>query len=261
MTYTLVGTGNMAWFLSNKLQEAGHRCMGLYGRNKTEASLLAVILNAPLLHQLFHIREGLADCCILAVTDNAVAEVAAKIPLRDTVMIHTSGSLALDVIPSQNGAALWCIYSIVKNNYPQHRNIPVICEAGSIKALEKVKTIATTFSDTIQQATWQQRQYLHLTAVMSNNFINHLLAICSEVCKETKVPFELLTPIIEQTFQRIKTNTPLDTQTGPAKRGDKNTIQRHLLLLQQHPEWQKVYEFLTASIESMYKPVEKKKDC
>lgn len=258
MTYTLVGTGNMAWFLSKNLEAAGHRCMGVYGRNKTEATILAVTLNAPIIHQLFHIREGIADCCIIAIADNAVADVATKIPLTDTVVLHTSGSLALDVISSQNSAALWCIYSIVKNNFPLHRNIPVICEAGSIKALETAKKIASTFTDIIQQASWQQRQYLHLAAVMSNNFINHLLAVCSEICKENKVPFELLNPIIEQTFQRIHTTNPMDTQTGPAKRGDNNTMQRHLLLLQQHPEWQALYQSISNSIENMYKPQVKK---
>ena len=258
MTYTLVGTGNMAWFLSKNLQATGSRCMGVFGRNKTEATTLAAALNAPILHQLFHIREGMANCCIIAVADSAVAEVAAKIPLTETVMIHTSGSLALDVIPSYNSAALWCIYSIVKNNFPLHRNIPVICEAGTTKAFETVKNIAATFTDIIQQASWHQRQYLHLAAVMSNNFINHLLAVSSEICIENNIPFELLNPIIEQTFQRIQNTNPKETQTGPAKRGDKNTLQRHLLLLQQHPEWQQLYKSISDSIENMYKLPEKK---
>lgn len=252
MTYTIIGSGNMAWFLTNRLQQAGFRCMGVYGRNRTEVSLLSESVNAPIFHHISHIREGLADCCIIAVADQAIAEVAAKLPLTETVVIHTAGSLALDVIPTHNSAALWCIYSILKNDLPTHRNIPVICESGSPKAAAIVHQFANAVSDIVQTATWQQRQYLHLTAVLSNNFINHLLTITSELCKQQQISFELLQPIIEQTFQRLQSTDPKDMQSGPARRGDRNTIQRHLLLLQQQPHWKYLYECVSASIENMY---------
>jgi predicted short-subunit dehydrogenase-like oxidoreductase (DUF2520 family) len=252
MTYTIVGTGNIAWFLSTRMQKAGFRCMGVYGRNKVDATNLASALNAPIIHQLFHIREGLADCCIIAVNDNAVEELASKIPLRKTVMIHTSGSLALDVLPTQNSAVIWCIYSILKKNLPENRDIPVVYEAGSQEAHEVVTKITNSISSIVYKASWYQRQHLHLSAVMSNNFINHLLTVCSEICNQNQIPFNLLQPIINQTFQLSQISNPKESQTGPAKRGDQNTLHRHFLLLEKHPEWQDFYEALSKSIQTMY---------
>lgn len=259
MTYTIIGTGNMAWFLAQRLHSAGHRCMGVYGRNASEAMKLAETISAPLIHQIAHIREEMADCCIIAVTDSAISEVAAKLPLQDTVVIHTAGSVPLDAIRTLNSAALWSVYSIRKNDLPQHRNIPVICEAGTQEAQDIVLKIAGAISDVVQQATWQQRQYLHLTAVLSNNFTNHLMAISQELCEKHNLSFSLLLPIIQQTFEQINKGDIVESQTGPARRGDRNTMQRHLLLLQQEPHWRYLYECMSASIENMYKFRDRKK--
>jgi len=32
MNYSIIGTGNVAWFFAKRLKEAGHNCMGIYGR-------------------------------------------------------------------------------------------------------------------------------------------------------------------------------------------------------------------------------------
>jgi len=261
MTYTIIGTGNMAWFLTQRLHAAGCRCMGVYGRDKTEAMALSEAVSAPLIHQLQHIREGMADCCIIAVTDTAIAEVASKLPLSETVIIHTAGSVPLDAIPTLNSAALWCVYSILRRDLPDHRNIPVICEAGTERAMNIVLEAAHAITDIVHKATWQQRQFLHLTAVLSNNFVNHLIAISQKICGDHQIPFSLLNPIIQQTFERVHHGgDPAELQSGPARRGDRNTIQRHMLLLQNQPHWKYMYECISASIENMYKFRDRKKD-
>jgi hypothetical protein len=55
-------------------------------------------------------------------------------------------------------------------------------------------------------------------------------------------------PLIEETASRIRDISPSRSQTGPAVRNDEETIQKHLALLNSHPEQKRVYEFLTSSI-------------
>jgi hypothetical protein len=43
-------------------------------------------------------------------------------------------------------------------------------------------------------------------------------------------------------------------QTGPARRGDAVTIEKHLELLAQNPDWQELYKAITTSIDKMYRP-------
>ena len=48
--------------------------------------------------------------------------------------------------------------------------------------------------------------------------------------------------------QRALQDSPARMQTGPAMRGDVDTVRRHLNLLEKHPEWQEIYRELSENI-------------
>jgi predicted short-subunit dehydrogenase-like oxidoreductase (DUF2520 family) len=96
-----------------------------------------------------------------------------------------------------------------------------------------------------------QRATLHVAAVFANNFTNHCFAIAERLLEEKELPFEMLHPLMEETLAKALQNAPVLMQTGPAVRGDQETIQRHLDLLLEHPEWKRLYAGLTESIRRM----------
>lgn len=253
MDFYIIGTGNIAWFLGKRLVSAGHACQGVYGRNKDRTSSLAKSINTNILTQFNEIQHN-ADLIIIAVTDSAILEIVNKLKATDSILIHTAGAVErgiLDGAVRENGV-FWPIYSIAKDTLPEHRNIPVVIESNSKKAHKVLTELAECVTDIYKEVSWQQRQWLHLCAVISNNFSNHLFAITEELCEQQNIPTELLHPIIEQTTTRIKEASARLSQTGPAKRGDKNTIEKQLKMLDQYKEWQKLYEVITTSIEKMY---------
>ena len=69
----------------------------------------------------------------------------------------------------------------------------------------------------------------------------------NELCDTYKVPFDILKPLITETANKIQTLSPQEAQTGPAKRNDTITINKHLALLtdENHKE---IYKILTKSI-------------
>jgi predicted short-subunit dehydrogenase-like oxidoreductase (DUF2520 family) len=251
MQFTIIGTGNMAWLLGTRLTQAGHTCMGVYGRNQEAASALAGTIGAPVLSSLQ--VPDVYDACIIAVADHAIGAIATALSLQATTVIHTAGAVPLAVLPQVNKAVLWPVYSILKNDLPLHREIPVAVEAATEKALHLAQMIAASFSDHCFDADSTQRSWLHLTAVFSNNFVNHLMAIAAQICAEQDLPFSVIRPILQQTFERTATQSPRDVQTGPARRGDATTMNKHVSLLQEHPAWQAVYAAISASVENMYK--------
>lgn len=251
MKFTLVGTGNMAWFLAEKLTAADHDCTAVYGRNMTKVLALANTINAKGKQLNEGVNENV-DCCIVAVGDNAISEVNAYLPTKTTI-IYTAGTIDISPFTQfSKRAVLWPVYSIVKDNLPQHGNIPCIWEANTEEAKTVVLAIAAAFTDIAREGGSDMRTVLHLGAVFSNNFSNHLFAIAEQWCKERNLDFNMLKPIIQQTVDRISSTSPYDLQTGPAKRNDENTIKKHINLLQQHPDWQNIYRVLTASIKDMY---------
>lgn len=251
MTYTIIGTGNMAWFLVRRLKAAGYICNGVYGRNEEKSRALAAFANSVFISDLQAVK-GPSDCCIIAVTDRAIEGIARELFFKSTVVIHTAGTVSIDLLSSENKGVLWPVYSILKNDLPKHTNIPIVYEANNDFSKKIVLKIAHTISDIVYEANEKQRQWLHLTAVFGNNFTNHLAAICEQLCKEQQLPFFLLLPILKQTFERMNDKNSLETQTGPAKRNDVSTISKHIQLLQSHPHLQQVYKALTASIKDMY---------
>jgi len=254
MTYSIIGTGNIAWFLAKRLREAGHTCSGIYGRDKKAVELLAEEVLCVTYGAVTDIVDGGADVCFIAVADHAIPTVAAELSLKHTVLVHTAGSVSVQAIEhaAKDCAVLWPVYSILKADLPYHRNIPCAWEASSKKAERLVLSMGHAITDELFEAKSEQRKWLHLSAVISNNFINHLVTICEQICKENDLPFSTIYPIIEQTFDRIKHGSPYTLQTGPARRHDNNTIQDHLAILAQHPHRQRIYESITASIENMY---------
>lgn len=250
MTYYLIGSGNMAWFLAGRMQAGGHTCNGVLGRNKEEVMALAREFNFPVVQS---INDG-ADACLLTVSDAAIAEVAGKLKLNSTVLIHHSGSVSINAlaIGASRTGVVWPVYSILKKNLPVHRQFPCLYEANSKQALNVVLEVCTAISSIQYETDSASRQWMHLTAVLGNNFTNYLLSMCSDICKEHDLPFNLLQPILQQTLDRINTFNPKEVQTGPAKRDDTLTQQRHVEMLQQHPHWQAVYQALSAAIRSTF---------
>ena len=249
MTYYLIGTGNMAAFLAMRMQASGHICLGIYGRNKEAAQELSREYHIPLLQHISEIHDG-ADICLLAVSDHSIKEVADKLSLKTTVLLHHSGSMPMSVLNSggKNTAVVWPVYSILKKDLPQHRQFPCLWEAGSDYARRAAREVCTAISSIQYEADSNQRRWLHLTAVLGNNFTNYLLGMCMDICRQQGLPFNLLQPILQQTLDRVNIFNAGEVQTGPARRNDTETMNAHLALMHENPHWQAVYEALSTAI-------------
>ena len=105
-----------------------------------------------------------------------------------------------------------------------------------------------SFTDTVFRANDAKRIKLHLSAVLVSNFTNHLYTLAEDYCHKESLDFSLLLPLIQETGNRIITNSPRMVQTGPAKRGDNTTINNHLHLLKANPKLHKIYQLLSDSI-------------
>lgn len=251
MTFTLIGTGNMAHFLALRCKGLGWQCKGVWGRDKAKVCSLAAFLETEIIASLSEITDD-CDYCILAVTDSAIAEIAAQLSLVNTIVVHTAGSQSLAILPQENKAVVWPVYSIAQANLPMKNDFPVVYETSHEMSAQKAKELAMVMSSNVVAATWQQRQWMHLIATFGNNFTNHIMAICEQLAHEQDLSFDLFKPILEQTFERVKETNPVNAQTGAAKRNDENTMRTHFELLKYHPVWQALYEKFSASIKDMY---------
>ena len=92
-----------------------------------------------------------------------------------------------------------------------------------------------------------QRSVLHLSAVWSNNFVNHLCHLAEQLLKKHRLPYEILGPLLMSTAENALKN-PGQSQTGPALRRDKKSMAKHLTLLNNEKHLQQIYTLLSESI-------------
>lgn len=188
-----------------------------------------------------------ADITIIAVSDDAIGKVSAKI--ENSFVVHTSGSVTLNELKNKNRKGVfYMLQTFSKDKIVDFNEVPFCLEAENENDYQLLESIAQMLGKKIFSISSKQRKSLHVAAVFVNNFTNHLYQIGNEICDNYNVPFEVLKPLINETALKINELSPLEAQTGPAVRNDKKTIKNHLNLLDKNQ--QKIYKILTKSIQN-----------
>lgn len=191
-----------------------------------------------------------ADLYIISVSDDAIASVSSKLPFENRLVAHTSGSVPLDSLDKKNRRAVFYpLQTFTKGKTIDFSTIPFCLESENDSDLRLLEKAAKTISKNIFTINENQRKALHVSAVFVNNFVNEMYRIGNEICEENNISFEILKPLILETVNKVKTLSPREAQTGPAKRNDTQTIDAHLDFLSNENQ-ATIYKILTQSIQN-----------
>lgn len=242
-----IGSGKVAYALAQRLKK-NYNIAQVYSHTLSHAKQLSEVLNCSYTDDLKKIILS-ADIYIIAVKDDALNEIASTLRLKDKLVVHTSGSVNIDVLKkaSRNYGVLYPLQTFAAKSTLK-AGTPFCLEGSSEDVLSKLAGMVKKIHGKAYRLNSEQREKLHLAAVFANNFVNYMFTVAYNITREYKVPFEVLIPLIEETVQNLKVSPPAANQTGPAARGDKGTIKRHEALLKNRPEYLKLYKALTQSI-------------
>lgn len=244
----IIGGGNVAYHLTSCLLKNKHiELIQVFNRSLDKIQYLK---NKTLItNNLSELKE--ADIYIISVSDDAISKLSSSLNLQNKLVVHTSGSVAMNELQSKSRKGVfYLLQTFSKEKKIDFNTIPICIEAETDKDLKLLKTLAKSISKNIYHINSEQRKGLHVGAVFVNNFVNHLYHIGYEICKENKVHFEILHPLIQETASKVVELTPFEAQTGPAKRNDTKTIQKHIAMLPKNQ--QEIYTLLTKSISKTY---------
>lgn len=240
MQILVVGAGNLSWHLVQVLQQAGHD-VGLVSRQPSR------IADWPVRVIGYSDLDETTDLLILAVPDNAIHAASTELASHfsaDTPIVHTSGATPVALINSHfaRRGALWPIRSLRAGEaVSDWQDVPLVYHAENTALAQVLRRLCEEQSQHVYALDDAQRAGLHLAAVFSNNFVTWLYEISHQLCTESGIPFEALLPIIRDTAGKQDNSAPRFRQTGAAARGDTATMNRHLSLLHQHPEYADLY--------------------
>lgn len=250
MDIVLIGAGNLATNLGKALRGVGHRIMQVYSRTETSAKALADVLQCAYTNTLEEVSQQ-ADIYIIAVKDTALSEVAGRLQKgrEERLFVHTAGSMPMDAIPSVRRGVFYPMQTFSKQQEVDFKVIPCFVEANSDSDLSLLKELAYSVSDVVYELNTENRKYLHLAAVFCCNFANHCFRHGERLLEEHgQIPFSVMLPLIDETARKLHLLSPREAQTGPAVRWDTNVMDKHLQLLSDTPDRQKIYELLSKSI-------------
>jgi predicted short-subunit dehydrogenase-like oxidoreductase (DUF2520 family) len=241
----IIGSGNVAQHLISAFAKSDSvEVIQAFARDKN--SLTHLLDSQQIIHDFSKLKE--ADLYIIAISDNAITEVSTQLPFLNRLVVHTSGSIPMNELNSKNRKGVFYpLQTFSKSKEINFEEVPICLETEIEKDYQILETVAKAISNKIYAISSIQRKAIHVSAVFVCNFVNHLYQIGNEICIENNIPFAILKPLIEETASKIKTLSPLDAQTGPAKRNDSQTINTHLNFLTNENQ-KEIYKLLTKSI-------------
>lgn len=245
ITTTIIGTGNIARHLYRVFSQSDEITVSqVAGRNS--AALKYFGETATLLENGTALVKS--DIYFLAISDDHIFEVSELVNDSKGVVVHTSGSVPMQVLSNHtNYGVFYPLQTFSKQRSINFKEVPICIEANTEKNRSLLSQLAMSVSDQHYYIDSEQRKSIHLAAVFANNFTNHLYHIAYSICAEQQVPFSILSPLILETAAKVSEAAPYEMQTGPAKRGDLKTQERHLSLLEGQLE-KDIYTLLSNAI-------------
>ncbi len=248
------GSGNVAWHLAKGLMVQGFRINSIWSREYANAVSLAGLCGAKASKDISGLREG-TDLIIIAVADKAIADVALTIGNFDGIVVHTAGSVSIDVLRDnfENCGVFYPLQTLSKGKPVDFVEVPFFLESSSDETLLALKRLASKLTSNVYEADSRQRMLLHAAAVFASNYSNLMYIIGNEILKDSNLPSNVLHPLILETARKAVNGDPLEMQTGPARRHDTTTLEKHISALASQPEYAELYRLLASLIIKKYK--------
>lgn len=169
-----------------------------------------------------------ADLVVIATPDSAIAAVAATVrPRSSTVVAHLAGALGLEVLaPHPRRASIHPLMTLSRDARSAAAALHGAWFALDGDALGH--DVVTALGGRAFRVDPERRAVYHAAACVAANHVVALLGQVERLAVEAGVPFEAFFPLVRAAVDNAERLGPARALTGPAARGDLDTIARHL---------------------------------
>lgn len=246
---SIAGSGNVAFHLARAFREQGVSVRHVWARDAGKAAETAMAAGAIPVADITELSGS--ECIICAVSDDALPEIVPRLS-KIAPVATTSGTT--DVRPLQTHYPTGVFYPLQtfsRNKPVSLERVPFFVESSDPQFTGQLLQLAGQLSSVVTELSWDRRAHLHLAAVFVNNFTNHMIDIAQQLTAREQLPFEWLMPLLEETIDKLRSQSAYGAQTGPARRNDSRTIRQHLQMLT--AEDARLYKAISNSIYERFK--------
>jgi predicted short-subunit dehydrogenase-like oxidoreductase (DUF2520 family) len=258
---TLIGAGNLAQALGPALQAAGYRVEFVVARetasSRRRAAMLARLLEART--QSLKDAGPTSDILWICHTDDALAETAKLLSRKPgwqgKIVLHSSGALSSDVLSAlkrkgAGTASLHPMMTFVPGATPRMEEVPFAVE-GDARAVAMARRIVRHLGAESFAIKKAAKPLYHALGSFSSPLIVAALVTAERVGRGAGLSASqtrrVMAPILRQTIKNYAERGAAAAFSGPIKRGDVNTVLRHLKELKRVPGASEVYRALVKS--------------
>ena len=207
----IIGPGRAGTSLAAALSVLGWDVVGFLGR-----------------HDDVTLAASGVDVLVIATPDDVVASVAAAVaPQAGTAVLHLSGSLGLEALaPHPRRAALHPLVPLPNAVVGATRLASGVTFAVSGEPV--ARQIALSLGGRVVEVDDADRATYHAAACIAANHVVALLGQVERVAGAAGLDLEAFLPLTRAAVDDVAALGPRRALTGPAMRGDWDTLSRHL---------------------------------
>lgn len=266
MKIAIIGAGNVATHLARALSGFNEICQ-VASRSGVSASILAAEVNRVWEERYGRPGEcepvadlgklrGDMDLYLIAVNDDAVADVVSATGDYPGIWAHTSGSVGMQVFEEKkrNYGVFYPLQTFSKDVTADFSNVPMLVEGSSGDVARELSQVAGEISSAVRMADSTTREAIHVAAVFACNFANLMWAEADRLLRPQGLDIRFMMPLLQATLDKLKVKAPFDAMTGPARRGDEAVIEKHIAALPD--DLKPIYSLLTETILNHYRQLD-----
>lgn len=258
---SLIGSGNLAQALGPALRSAGYRIDAVAARANAQSRRRAVALAKKLDARAIALNDVRPDSDVIWLlhTDDALAAtahmLAGKSGWRGKIVLHSSGALSSQVLkPLKRAgaytASLHPMMTFVPGTRPNFKIVPFAVE-GDRHAVAAAGRIVRSLGAEVFEIQAANKVLYHALGSFSSPLVVATLATAERVGRAAGLTQaqtrKVMAPILRQTLRNYLEHGAAAAFSGPIKRGDLETVRRHLRELKRVPGAVEVYRALVKS--------------
>jgi predicted short-subunit dehydrogenase-like oxidoreductase (DUF2520 family) len=242
----VIGAGTVGTAIGVLLQRAGHRIVGVTGRDESRGRASSYLPDAPFLDP--EEAAAAAELLVIGTPDDIIEQTVdalanAGVIGPGTSVTHLSGSLGLDVLEAAGEAGARILATHPLQTFPDVDSalerlpgcwiaITANEEEGSLLG----ERLAADLGGVPFRLADELRPLYHAAAVFASNYVVTASAVAETLFELAGVPepAKAMAPLQRASLEHVERFGPALALTGPAIRGDAGTIRRNLEALDRH---------------------------
>ncbi len=242
----IVGAGAVGTALGVAISRSGWPVVAVVSRDATRRDRFCTLVPGARAFVVPAAILDVADLIIVAVPDDAIAQVAGQIRLRGgQAIVHTSGAVGAEVLAEAviEGGAIGGFHPLVSFTSDVERSVAGIAGAtiaieGDDRLAKLLAVLAEVIGGTPIRLARGAKAAYHAAAVLASGglvaLLDAIVAVGATAGLDERGSLAFYGRLMEQTLANARGVGIAASLTGPITRGDVSTVSAHIAALEAH---------------------------